>query len=157
MKSHSQRTWALLLILLSWAGIAAADNAELVDVFTQDVTCFTQLLTNTIAEKRVEGAQGLSHLKHWQSEDALIRLLNDNSPLVRREVVFALTRLGTAKSVPHLIRLLDDESWEIRQHAHIGLCRMTAKNIPINQKKQWENWWKADYYEERRCSDFQRP
>ena len=138
------------LLALAWAvphlaQASAPPSAagELQDVVTQDMARFTRLLGNPIPDLRIEGVQGLSHLKDWPAEDALIRLLDDPSPAVRREAVLALCRLGTAKSVPRLIGLLEDPSWEIRQNAWLALCRMTAQSFSADQKNGWEQWWQS--------------
>jgi HEAT repeat protein len=111
------------------------------DVFTEDVTRFTELLAGPVAERRVEGLQGLSHLKHWPAEENLLRLLGDPAVAVRREAVLALGRLGTGRSIPHLLRLLDDPSWEQRENARLALARMTAQNFPAEPPDQWRRWW----------------
>ena len=116
---------------------------DLPDVVTEDVTRFTALLASPLTERRVEGMQGLSNLKYWPGEDALLGRLSDVSPLVRREAVLALGRLGTAQTVPHFIRLLDDPSWELRQNAWLSLCRMTACNVPADNPAAWRQWWNS--------------
>lgn len=128
-----------LLLLLPLPALAA----DVPDVFTQDVARFTRLLSSPSAERRVEGANGLSHLKCWPAEEELIERLTDPSPAVRRAVVIALGRLGSAISVRHLIGLLEDPAWEIRQHAWRGLTRLTAQSFPAQPKAAWESWWAA--------------
>ena len=144
-RANPPRFCVLLSLWLVLASFAASGQAGAgpVDVISEDASRFTQLLRSPAAERRIEGIQGLSHLKHWPVEDELLRLLDDKSPLVRREAVLALCRLGTAKSVPRLIVLLGDRSWEVRQNAWLGLCHMTAQNFPAEQKTQWEQWWQS--------------
>lgn len=120
-----------------------------VDVITEDVNRFTKLLSHASPARRVEGVQGLSHLKHWPAEERIMRLLDDASAQVRREAVGALCRLGTARSVPRLIGLLDDSSWEIRQKVWLGLCQMTAQNFPASAKHEWERWWNGSSLEKK--------
>jgi HEAT repeat protein len=134
---------------LAFAGLAVAAPSsaspiparELVDVVTEDVNRCTALLRSATPERRVEGVQGLSHLKHWPAEDSLLALLNDPSAAVRREVVLALARLGTAKTVPRLIALRDDPSWELRENARLALERMTGERFLT--KPEWEAWWNS--------------
>lgn len=144
------RTSILALILLATGGFTLTLPGEtfvptvrFTDVLTEDSTRFSRLLHSSVAERRIEGIQALSHLRHWPAEDELLRLLDDQSPLVRREALLALCRVGTAKSVPRLTALLGDQSWELRQNAWLGLCRMTAQNFPAEQKGQWERWWRS--------------
>ena len=101
------------------------------------------MLHSPAVAPRIEGVQGLSNLKHWPSEDALVKLLSDPAPAVQREALLALCRLGTARSVPSLIGLLDNPSWELRQDAWLGLGRMTARSFPADQRAQWEQWWNS--------------
>ncbi|MHB8862951.1 MAG: HEAT repeat domain-containing protein [Pirellulaceae bacterium] len=119
-----------------------------IDVFGQDVTRFEQLLSSKVAEERVEGAQGLSHLKYWPAEEALIERLSDSSAPVRCAVVAALCRLGTAQSVPYLIQLLGEPDWHTRRSVHLALCRMTAREFP-DEQAAWDSWWRAGTPESR--------
>lgn len=129
--------------MLSCATASALAAAEWPDVVSQDVARFTGLLSSPVAERRVEGVQGLANLKYWTAEDALLIRVDDPSPSARREVVLALGRLGSGKSVPQFIRWLENPSWEIRQNAWLGLCRMTAKGFPVDQPARWQEWWTA--------------
>ncbi len=131
--------------LLLWAGLSlrAEPPATLVDAFTEDVTRFTQLLDSPLAERRVEGIQGLSFMKHGPAEDAVWRCLDDPAPAVQREAVLALARLGTTKSVPRLIGLLDRPDWKLRHDAWLGLCHITAQTFPADAPAQWSQWWNA--------------
>lgn len=124
-------------------GVTLAVAAELPDVVTQDVARFTKLLNSPVAERRVEGVQGLANLKYWLSEAALLKMADDPSPSVQREVVLAMGRLGSRTSVPQLIRWLGSPSWENRQNAWMGLCRMTAQSFPAEQSARWQQWWDA--------------
>lgn len=133
--------WAVWLPLCSGTvETVAAGPAELPDVYSQDVARFERLLASSAAEERVEGVQGLSHLKHRPAEEAIIARLTDPGADVRREAISALCRLGGVRSVPHLIRLLDDPLWHTRRQVHLALCRMTAQELP-DQRAPWEAWW----------------
>ena len=129
-------------LLLVW--ILAAGNAfptSVLDVITEDSSHFTALLLSPVPERRVEGVQGLANLKHWPAESALLRLLDDRSPAVRREAVLALSRLGGAATIPRFIPLLDDPSWEIRQNALLGLHALTVEDFDVTAQDVWEKWW----------------
>lgn len=148
---------ALLLAWLLATGTAFSSSpTSLPDVITEDVGRFTALLTSPVPERRVEGVQGLANLKHWPAESALLRLLDDRSPAVRREAVLALGRLGGAATIPRLIALLDDPSWEIRQNAWLGLCAMTAEDFDVTAQDAWEKWWAGSILaeKEQRLLDF---
>lgn len=121
---------------------AAAVEAALPDVYGQDVARFERLLASGIADERIEGAQGLSHLKHWPAEAVLLERLEDPVAAVRREVVAALCRLGSARAVPHLIPLLDDRLWHTRRQVQLALCRMTGREFPA-ERATWQSWWEA--------------
>lgn len=134
-------------MILFLAFIVTAENASsssatcLPDVISEDAGRFIALLSSPVPERRVEGIQCLVNLKHWPAESAVLRLLEDSSPSVRREAVPALGRLGGARTVPRLIELLDDPSWEIRQNAWLGLARMTAQGFDGTAKGAWSKWW----------------
>lgn len=124
---------------------AATEASQPVDVISEDTARFTHFLRSPVPERRIEGIQGLSNLKHWPSEEPLRALLDDAMPGVRREAVLALCRLGTAKSVPRLIALLDDPSWEIRENARLGLVRMTGQNFDAEAPAEaWAQWWRGN-------------
>lgn len=149
-RGRSLRGLVLCLAALStpWTGGASeavdpGPNASLPDVYSADVARFERLLASAIPEERVEGAQGLSHLKHRPAEEALLeRIFGDPAVAVRREALTAICRLGTARSIPHLIALLDDPQWHTRRQAHLALCRMTARELPC-ERGAWEAWWDA--------------
>ena len=130
------------LLALAATGLGAG-GGDFADVFSQDAARFRALLHSPAVAPRIEGVQGLSNLKHWPSEDELVKLLSDPAPAVQREALLALGRVGTAKSVPLLIAQLDNPSWELRQNVWLGLGRMTAQSFPADQRAQWEQWWKS--------------
>ena len=142
--------WALGLVLgvgMPTVFASGAEN-EVVDVYGQDVARFERLLDSFVAEQRIEGIQGLSHLKHWPAEEALIGRLKDPVDTVRSEAVSALCRLGTSRSVPHLIRLLDHPLWHTRRSVHLALQRMTAQQLG-DQRDAWQAWWDSAAAESR--------
>ena len=138
-----RRPWhfALRLIGAGWLAWTVGTAHPFTDVITEDAGRFAALLSSPVAERRVEGVQGLANLKHWPAESAVLRLLEDVSPSVRREAVLALGRLGGARAIPRFIELLDDASWEIRQNAWLGLGRMTAQDFAATKKTAWAKWW----------------
>ena len=89
-----RETALLLALLLAANGAFALSPTSFPDVINEDAGRFTALLSSPVAERRVEGVQGLANLKHWPAESAVLPLLNDASPSVRREAVLALGRLG---------------------------------------------------------------
>jgi HEAT repeat protein len=118
-------------------------GADFPDIISEDLRRFTALLANAVPERRVEGLQGLAHAKYWPAEDAVLPLLDERSPEVRRAAVMALGRLGGARSVPRFIALLDDPSWELRQHAWLSLRAMTAQDFGAAEPGAWSKWWIA--------------
>jgi HEAT repeat protein len=135
--------WLWLVVSVGEAVAAeAVVEAALPDVYGQDVARFERLLASGIADERIEGAQGLSHLKHWPAEAALIERLDDPVAAVRREAVAALCRLGSARAVPQLIPLLDDRLWHTRRQVQLALCRMTGREFPA-ERAPWQTWWEA--------------
>lgn len=116
---------------------------EVPDYYTSEVERCRKLLSSAVPEFRLEGIEGLNWLRHWQSEEALLRLTRDDDDLVRREATHALTRLGTSRSVPRLIELLSDERHEIAQLAHLGLQRMTGQHFAMSRPNEWRDWWQT--------------
>ena len=111
------------------------------DIITEDSARFTRLLTSSVPERRIEGLQGLSDLKYWPAENAVLPLLDDRAPEVRRAAVLALGRIGGAQTIPRFIALLDDSSWELRQHAWLSLRTMTAQEFSREDRAAWQQWW----------------
>lgn len=143
--------WLACCLLLARISSAVADEPGdvLLDVWSQDVRRFERLLESDIPEDRIEGVQGLSHLKYWPAEEALIARLSDRSAPVRFEALSALCRLGTVRSVPLLIRLLDDPLWHTRRQAHLALGRMTGRSFS-DERGAWQAWWQATTAESHR-------
>jgi len=141
----------LLVLLSGWclvgAAMAAAAEApsgpDLPDFYSTEVQRFHALLACKAPESRLEGIEGLSWLRHWESEDALLRLPHDADPLVRREAVAALTRFGTARSIPRLLELLTDGRHEVAQLSQLGLQRMTGQGFGADRPAEWRQWWEA--------------
>jgi HEAT repeat protein len=136
----------LLRIVLSALAVALAvrpvSAADIADVVTEDVTRFTAYLASPVVARRIEGVKGLSHLKHWPAEPAILALLErDPAPALRREVLLALGRLGTAQSIPALIAALDSTDWETRENAALALERMTAHECEPATAENWRAWW----------------
>ena len=131
----------LLPLLLVMPETLSAPLTSFPDVISEDVARFTVLLRSPVPERRVEGIQGLANLKHWPAERAVLALLEDTSPAVRREAVLALGRMGGVRTIPRFIALLDDASWEIRQNTWLNLRVMTAEDFGSTNKHAWEKWW----------------
>lgn len=127
--------WAALVVL------CATPARAISDLITEDVGRFTRWLTSSVPERRIEGLQGLSDLKHWPAENAVLPLLDDRAPEVRRAAVLTLGRVGGAQTIPRFIALLDDPSWELRQHAWLSLCTMTTQEFPAGDRAAWQRWW----------------
>jgi HEAT repeat protein len=123
---------------VAWSAAAAW---ALTDIVTEDAGRFARMLASPVPERRIEALQGLADLKHWPAEEALLPLLDDRAPEVRRAAVLALGRIGGARAIPRFIELLDDSSWELRQHAWLGLRTMTAREFPADNLAAWQRWW----------------
>ncbi len=141
--SRGSGAWALCLLglFLATPEMVSAATTSLPDVVSEDVGRFTALLSSPVTERRLEGIQGLANLKHWPAENALLPVLDDTSPVVRREAVLALGRLGGTRTIPRFVTLLDDPSWEIRQNVWLSLRVMTAEDFGSTDKQAWEKWW----------------
>ena len=131
-----------ILCLAVVVGSATAVGA-VTDIITEDAGRFTRLLTSSAPERRIEGLQGLSDLKCWSAEDAVLPLIEDREPEVRRAAVLAFSRIGGARTIPRFITMLDDSSWELRQHAWLSLCTMTTQEFPAGDRAAWQRWWQG--------------
>lgn len=135
-----------ILAALSGLPVFARD---IPDIVTEDAGRFTSLLASRVAERRIEGVKGLSHLKHWPAEDAILGLIKSlpdgnavpSAQTLRREALLALSRLGTAASIPVLISALESNDWEQRENAELALQRMTAFECDACSPEQWRSWW----------------
>ena len=146
-----RRYWLFhLLLILFAADVAfAAETSQIPDVLGQDISRFKELMSTSVAELRIEGAQGARHLRLATFEPQLIGLLKDHDPVVRQEAVVALSQCGTSESVGHLVVLLSDRHWQVREHVRMALCRMTGQSISASEKTQWEQWWNATSIEQK--------
>jgi len=127
--------WRVGLALLAAWGVAAADDPP--DLFSEDRARFVRLTESPVAELRLEGVQGLNWLKHHSAEPYLLKLADDQAPAVRREVAFALQRVGRRGAVPVLLHMLGDVDPGVRQHAALSLQSLTQVAEPTAE------WWQA--------------
>ena len=139
----------LLLTLFVAQVTLAAETSQIPDVLGQDISRFNELMSNPIAELRIEGALGARHLRLAMFEPKLIGLLKDHDPVVRQEAVVALSQCGTSDSIGHLIVLLSDPHWQVREHVRMALCRMTGQSFSAAPRAQWEQWWNATSIEQK--------
>lgn len=134
-----RQTLALCLALgiATASGSPTTPSTEIAAVVSQDIARIDRLLHHPLAQLRIEGIQGARLLRLHDFEPALIPLLGDRAPLVRRETVEALAECGTHQSVALLLKLIEDPDWSVCEHARIALCRMTAEDA------SWGRWWSA--------------
>lgn len=133
-----------------------AQATMVTDVIGEDVERFRRYLASRVPARRIEGIQGLAHLKDWSSESAMLRLLDDSVFAVRREALLALARIGTDESVDRLVDLLDDPSWEIRQNARFALRRMTGRDCQDFDPAGWRKWQSSSQERQRELLDIAR-
>jgi HEAT repeat protein len=127
------RTSIALALLLPV--VALADDPP--DLFSEDFARYARLVESPVLELRLEGVQGFGWLKHYSAELYLLGLAKDDSPEVRREVAFALQRVGRRDSVPVLFEMLKDPDVGVRQHAALSLQSLTQAEEPTPA------WWQA--------------
>lgn len=139
----------VLLALIAATPMRLDGSVAITDVVTEDASRFASMLGSPAPDRRVEGIQGLSHLKHWRSEDHIVSVLDDDSPAVRREALLALRRLGTARAIPLIIRHLDEPIWEIRQNAWLALVEMTTQSFSQENPESWSAWWRSSSLDEK--------
>ena len=113
---------------------AATVTADVPDLWTEEFERFTRQAESSVEELRLEAVQGFSWLKTHRAEPCLLKLAADESPRVRQEVAFTLSRVGRRDSIPVLIRMLDDTDVGVRQHAAQSLRTLTQLDDPMQQK-----------------------
>jgi len=126
-------SWTAALLVLGT--VAGAEDPP--DVFTQDFERFARLTESRVDELRLEGVQGFCWLKDASAEPYLLKLVEDPSAEVRREVAFTLSRVGRRDSVPALLRMLSDQDPGVRQHARLALQTLTQVDDPT------PGWWQG--------------
>ncbi len=138
------RNQHLLAAVAFAAAMCVARPAPIVpDALSQDLARFRRRMESPIAEYRLEGLQGVAHLRLQEFEPELLRLLRDDDALVVREAAQALSLCGTHRCVPALIGLLGHRDWAIRRQAHLSLQRITAQTSLAASRAAWDAWWKG--------------
>ena len=150
-----RRSFATVLVLLLWAqlGQTGVPNEREANPFQQQVATHTAKLKSKLAQTRAGACENLGYLRAYQSEQALLACLADNSPIVRRQAAMALAWCGGRPSVVPLLDALDDDDWVTRQSAHVSLTNLTGKQFPFDamssaaerkvQATIWRDWWSA--------------
>ncbi len=135
---RAKRAMPLLLgvLLCAPARCLAADPP---DACSAAFECYARLIASNAAELRVSGVQGFAWLKTSRAEASLLRLAQDPSADVRRELAWALGRLGRAGSVPVLCDLLHDPDAGARAQARASLDVLTQDpGLPEEQLRAIE-------------------
>jgi len=130
-------TGPLLALAALWALSGAAGAQDPPDLFTEDLQRCAWLCASPVEELRLEGVQRLSWLKHCSGEPLLLARADDPSAAVRRDVAFALGRVGRGDSIPVLLRLLGDADSGVREHARLSLQLLTQMAEPTAE------WWQG--------------
>ena len=98
---------------------------------------------------RVAAVESFGYLRDFSSSNALIPMLQDLSPLVRREAAMALGWCGNRSHLNSLIALLSDKEWTVSQAASVSLSNLTGMDFlfdsmaPVEKKSVQIRVWKA--------------
>ena len=100
-----------------------------------DPNCVAKLaaeLASPIRKRRMRAARGAKALGvHQKLAPALIRMLGDTEPLVRRTVLEVLAGVPTQESIEAVQRHLDDESPRVREAAVRALAQLQGGAAPL--------------------------
>ena len=106
------------------------------------------------AEVRSNAVGALQRHPAIQSERALWEILKDDEIWLRAEAAYALTRIGTAASIPVLIEALkgpdqvyrypasqDEQPSHLHDDFNYALSNITGQDFG-NDAEAWERWWR---------------
>jgi len=141
----------LMLITVGVAVRSAPAGDISANPYDDQVTEKLADLRSASSTARAGAAESLGFLRAYVAERALIELLDDLSPQVRREAAMALAWCGSRKAVGRLLEVLDDSDWATRQAAHVSLTNLTGMEFPFNslapveqrstEARAWRDWW----------------
>jgi HEAT repeat protein len=101
-------------------------------------------LTRDRMETRVAALHALVWAGDARVADSIQPLLDDAEPIVRRESIRALAKLGAHGTTPAIIGKLRDSDEDVRVAAHDGLATLTGQDLGMDVAA-WLRWWsKAD-------------
>ena len=149
---------ALSLLLHGGARTAALDSANSLrssaysnNPFDGQVAEQINALQSDASAKRAGAAEALGFMRAYESADALVAVLGDRDPNVRREAALALAWCGDRASITHLIKALEDRDWVVRQAACVSLNNLTGMEFPFDALADdatrathinpWQSWW----------------
>ncbi len=131
-------------------------NDPIPDVLSEEIAKFQRLAASPGPPFRVEAAQIARHLRLQDFEPELVKLLDDEDALVRREAIQALIACGTWKCVEPVIAKLDEREWAIREHARLALRQLTGETSDWRTKQEWQTWWTGSTLEAKQEQLFNR-
>jgi HEAT repeat protein len=120
-------------------------------------------LDSALAEVRRRGLETLAWLPdEVTTEDRarFVALLDDESPMVRRQAAFSLAMVGSADEIPALIRVVErgvrssaaneerkESDWQTRHYALMALEAITGENLELaadidRAPAVWLSWWR---------------
>lgn len=114
------------VLLIAAAVIARASGTP--DFYQAEVQKFSRNLESPRVAHKIAAIRGLSGIKHWESEPKIRELLSELDPLLKREAIMALARIGTSQSIPALRLSLNSEHWEVRREAALAIARLEEAN-----------------------------
>jgi HEAT repeat protein len=116
----------LCAVILSTIGASAA---EIPDFYSSEVERFSRNLQSARIEEQIAAVRGLSGIKHWESEPKIREQLATPDPILKREIISALSRIGTSESIPALRQLLNSDDWEICRDATLAIAGLERPNL----------------------------
>lgn len=120
------RAIRLLAVTLSAMGASAG---EIQDFYNSEVEKFSRNLQSARVEEKIAAVRGISGMKHWESEPKVREQLPTSNPILKREAILALSRIGDSASTPALRALLNSDNWEIRREARLAIAALERSNL----------------------------
>jgi HEAT repeat protein len=128
------RLLALALVTLCGAAPAADDPP---DVFSVDMAQYVEWSQSPHAELRISALRSFAYVAHHSAEPHVLALATDPEPEVRREVAYALARVGSIQAIEPLLNLAEDADAGVRSQARTSLRVLTQADEPT--RELWES------------------
>lgn len=137
----------ILLFALIWTSVATADS---ISPYEEQGQTLLVDLGDIGSSVRARAAEALGFLRYYPAELALIDLLRNASPEVRRYAALSLGSCGGRAALKPLVATLSDTDWTVAQSAWVTLTNLTGMEKPFDalsdgQERQaqigeWQAW-----------------
>lgn len=152
------RRWTLVggaFFAFVFCGFVSGESAisMAVNPYDRQVAEQIEALESSSENIRAGAAEALGFLRAYKAAEALAKLLDDESAMVRRQGVMSLAWCGGRRQVGSLLDALEDADWVVRQGAWVALTNLTGMEFEFDalaesavrsdQIQIWRTWWNA--------------